>query len=152
MPISAIASPQWANPTEETMKHTQQLLDYLVTQEEAVLTYNSSSEMILAAHNNASYLSEPNARSQAGGHFFLSNNAKIQPNNGAVLNIAHVIKHVMTSATEAELAALYIKHQSPQSSVHHTHYPRRNGTQTITNTTTNQQCHGRGSHQWQDCA
>ena len=29
-------------------------------------------------------------------------------NNGVVLNIAHITKHVMTSATEAELAALYI--------------------------------------------
>ena len=29
-------------------------------------------------------------------------------NNGAVLNIAHIIKHVMTPTTEAELAALYI--------------------------------------------
>jgi hypothetical protein len=64
--------------------------------------------LILAAHSDASYLSKPNARSRAGEHFFLSNNAEIPPNNGAVLNIAHVIKHVMTSATEAELAALYI--------------------------------------------
>ncbi len=32
----------------------------------------------------------------------------ISPNNGAVLNIAHIIKHVMSSATEAELAGLYI--------------------------------------------
>jgi hypothetical protein len=32
----------------------------------------------------------------------------IPPNNGAVLNIAHIIKHVMSSATEAELAGLYI--------------------------------------------
>ena len=29
-------------------------------------------------------------------------------NNGAILNIAHIIKQVMTSATEAELTALYI--------------------------------------------
>ncbi len=28
-----------------------------------------------------------------------------------MLNIAHIIKHVMTSATEAELAALYIMAQ-----------------------------------------
>jgi hypothetical protein len=28
--------------------------------------------------------------------------------NGAILNIAHIIKHIMASATEAELAALYI--------------------------------------------
>jgi len=105
-PVSAIAS-QSANPTEDTMQQTKQLLDYLATQEDAVLTYNAS-DMILAVHSDTSYLSEPKARSRAGGHFFLSNNAEVPPNNGAVLNIAHIIKHVMTSATEAELAALYI--------------------------------------------
>ena len=89
------------------MEHATQLLDYLATQEEAVLTY-SASDMTLAVHSNAGYLNEPKARSRAGGHFFLSNNAEIPPNNGAVLNIAHIIKHVMSSATEAELAALYI--------------------------------------------
>ena len=105
-PISAIAS-QSASPTEDTMKQTEQLLDYLATQDEAVLTYHAS-EMKLAVHSDASYLSEPKARSRAGGHFFLSNGADIPPNNGAILNIAHIIKHVMSSATEAELAALYI--------------------------------------------
>ena len=40
--------------------------------------------------------------------FFLSSNADIPPNNDAVLNIAHIIKHGMASATEAVLAALYI--------------------------------------------
>jgi hypothetical protein len=105
-PVSAIAS-QSAKPTTDTLKHTEQLLDYLATQEEAVLTYNAS-DMILAGHSDASYLSEPEARSRAGGHFFLSSNAEIPPNNGAILNIAHIIKHVMSSATEAELAALYI--------------------------------------------
>ena len=53
-PISAIAS-QLANPTEDTFELTYHLLDYLGTQEEAVLTYNAS-EMVLAAHSNASYL------------------------------------------------------------------------------------------------
>jgi hypothetical protein len=43
-----------------------------------------------------------------GGHFFLSSNATVPPNNGAILNIAHIIKNVMSSATEAELAGLYI--------------------------------------------
>ena len=104
--ISAIAS-QSAQPTEDTMKQTTQLLDYLATQEDAVLTYQAS-DMKLAVHSDASYLSEPKARSRAGGHFFLSNGADIPPNNGAVLNIAHIIKHVMSSATEAKLAALYI--------------------------------------------
>ena len=89
------------------MRHTQQLLDYLATQEDAVLTYNASN-MILAVHSDASYLSKPKARSRAGGHFFLSSDTPIPPNNGAVLNIAHIIKHVVSSAAEAELAGLYI--------------------------------------------
>jgi hypothetical protein len=58
-PISAIAS-QSANPTENTMAQTQQLLNYLATQEEAIITYNKS-DMILAVHSDASYLSEPQA-------------------------------------------------------------------------------------------
>ena len=89
------------------MKKTVQLLDYLVTQEEAVITYHTS-DMILAARSIASYLCKPKARSRAGSHFFLSSNANITPNNGTILNIAYIIKHVMASATEAKLAALYI--------------------------------------------
>ena len=89
------------------MRRTQQLLDYIASQEEAVLTYNASA-MKLLVHSDASYLSKPKARSRAGGHFFLSNKAAIPPNNGAVLNISHIIKQVMTSATEAELSGLYI--------------------------------------------
>ena len=105
-PISAIAL-QSAKPTEETLQQTQQFLDYVATQEEAVLTFNAS-DMKLAAHSNASYLSKQNARSRAGGHFFISSDSTVQSNNGAVINIVHIIKYVMTSATEAELAALYI--------------------------------------------
>ena len=51
-PISAIASKS-AAPTEDTMQNTVQLLDYLATQEEAVLTYNAS-DMKLAVHSDAS--------------------------------------------------------------------------------------------------
>jgi hypothetical protein len=105
-PISAIAS-QSAAPTTDTLENTMKLLDYLGSQEEAVLSYHAS-DMIVAVHSDASYLSEPGARSRAGGHFFLSSDTPIPPNNGAVLNIAHIIKNVMSSATEAELAGLYI--------------------------------------------
>ena len=62
----------------------------------------------MAVHSNAGYLCKPKAKNRADGHFFMSNNAEIPPNNGAILNIAHIIKHVMSLATEAELAALYI--------------------------------------------
>ena len=105
-PISAIAS-QSSAPTTDTLKNTMQLLNYLRTQEDAVLS-NNLSDMILAVHSDASYLSKPKACSRAGGHFFLSSDTPIPPNNGAVLKIAHIIKNVMSSATEAELAGLYI--------------------------------------------
>eukprot|EP00804_Cyclotella_cryptica_P008100 CCRYP_004591-RA/>CCRYP_004591-RA protein AED:0.17 eAED:0.17 QI:0/0/0/1/0/0/4/0/815 len=76
-PISAIAS-QSANPTTDTMEQTKQLLDYIATQDDAVITY-SASDMVLAVHSDASYLSEPKARSRAGGHFFLSTAAEAPP-------------------------------------------------------------------------
>jgi hypothetical protein len=105
-PISAIES-QSSKPTEDMIRQTLQLLNYLATQKDAVLSYHPS-DMVLAVHSNASYLSKPKAHSRAGGHFFLSNDTTIPQNNGAVLNIAHIIKNVMSSATEAELAGLYI--------------------------------------------
>ena len=89
------------------MQRALQLLDYVATQEEAILTY-SKSDMILATHSDAGYLNEPEACSRAGGHFFLSNNRVHPPNNRAVLTVAQIIKNVMSSAAEAELGALYI--------------------------------------------
>ncbi len=76
-PISAIAS-QSSKPTEDTMWQTLQLLDYLATQEDAVLSYHASI-MVLAVHSNASYLSKPKTCSRAGGHFFLSSNTTVPP-------------------------------------------------------------------------
>ena len=105
-PLSALAAQQ-SNPTENTMKYCKQFLDYVASQEEAVLTYHAS-DMKLACHSDAGYLNERNARSRAGGHFFLSNNDTFPPLNGSILNIAQVIKAVMSSAAEAELGALYI--------------------------------------------
>eukprot|EP00804_Cyclotella_cryptica_P028254 CCRYP_014604-RB/>CCRYP_014604-RB protein AED:0.46 eAED:0.65 QI:0/-1/0/1/-1/0/1/0/131 len=64
--------------------------------------------MGLTAHSDASYLSETNTRSCAGGHFFLSENYYYPTNNGAAQTIMQIIKAVMSSATEAKLGALYI--------------------------------------------
>jgi hypothetical protein len=58
-PISAIAS-QSPKPTEDTMQQTLQLIDYLATQEDAIISYQAS-DMVLAVHSNASYLSKPKA-------------------------------------------------------------------------------------------
>ena len=105
-PLSAIASTQSA-PTQETMKKVELFLDYAASHPDAILTYRKS-DMVLAVHSDASYLSEPKARSRAGGHFYMSNDVALPPNNGAILNIACLIKAVMSSAAEAEIGALYI--------------------------------------------
>ena len=103
--LSAIAAEQ-GNPTENTLAKVKQFLDYAATHPEAVVTYKKSN-MVLAVHSDASYLSEPKARSRVGGHFFMSANSTDPANNGAVLNVSKVIKAVMSSAAEAELGGLF---------------------------------------------
>ena len=106
VPLSAIASSQSA-PTATKLGKDNCFLDYAASHPDAILTYRAS-EMVLAVHSDASYLSEPKARSRAGGHFFLSDHSENPPNNGAVLNIAQIIKNVMTSAADAEIGALFV--------------------------------------------
>ena len=64
--------------------------------------------MVLAAHSDASFLTEPGSCSHAGAHIFLSDNDPVPHNNGPVLSISQIICFVMASTAEAELAALYI--------------------------------------------
>jgi hypothetical protein len=104
--LSSIATQQ-ANPTENTMIKVKQFLDYAFTHPDAIVTFQAS-DMVLAAHSDASYLSEANIRSQAGGHFFVSSNTPCPHNNSAVLTIAQIIKAVISLAAEAKIGALYI--------------------------------------------
>ena len=67
--------------------------------------------MILAAHSDAGFHNESKGRSRAGAHIFFSEDDPLPRWNGPILSIAQVIKFVMTSAAEAELAALYITAQ-----------------------------------------
>jgi hypothetical protein len=78
------------------------LLDYVATHPDAIVSY-AKSNMILGVHSDASYLSEPNARSRAGGHFFLSDGTDDAPPNGAILNTSQIIRSVMSSAAKAKL-------------------------------------------------
>jgi hypothetical protein len=104
--LSSIASTQ-AEPTEETMENIKLFLNYAASHQDAILTYQAS-DMVLIVHSNASYLSKPKAQSCTGGHFFMSSDIINAHNNGAVLNIAQLIKAVMSLVAEAELGALYI--------------------------------------------
>eukprot|EP00804_Cyclotella_cryptica_P028768 CCRYP_018720-RA/>CCRYP_018720-RA protein AED:0.37 eAED:0.37 QI:0/0/0/1/0/0.25/4/0/1148 len=104
--LSTISSQQTA-ATQNTAAAVHQLLDYVATYPNDGITYRASS-MILAAHSDASYLTEPGSRSRAGAHIFLSEGRPCSRHNMPVLTISQIIKYVMASAAEAELAALYI--------------------------------------------
>jgi hypothetical protein len=114
--LGTLASAQ-TKGTEATTIATTQLLNYCATHPDAILRY-SASEMALHVHSDASYLSEKKARSRAGGIFFLSDKLTSQttapspdapppPSNGAVHVHSSIISAVLSSATEAELAALF---------------------------------------------
>jgi hypothetical protein len=66
--------------------------------------------MILHIHSDASYLSEGEAKSRAGGFFYMGNTAQNDKKltNGAFLIISKVLKHVMSSAAESEIGAVFI--------------------------------------------
>ena len=68
MTISVMA-PFQAAATENTQSEINKLLDYCATYPSDGITYRASS-MVLAAHSDASFLSEPKSRSRAGGHIF----------------------------------------------------------------------------------
>ena len=66
--------------------------------------------MILKVNSDAVYLVSPPAESRAGGYHFLGNTDKTQF-NGPILILVKIIKNVMASAAEAEVAALYLNAQ-----------------------------------------
>ncbi len=104
--LSAFAAAQ-AQPMEKTMMQCKQFLNYIVTHQDAIINYKKSG-MVLVIYSDASYLCEPNARSCAGGHFFVSFDIEDPIDNGAVLNLAQLIKAVISSTVVAKLGALYI--------------------------------------------
>ena len=67
--IGSIATQQ-ASSTSNTIRKIKKLIDYAATHPYAAVTYRSSN-MVLAAHSDASYLSETKSRSRAGGHFLM---------------------------------------------------------------------------------
>jgi len=102
--LSAITARQ-SNGTQAVAEACHQLLDYVATHPNAGIRYHAC-DMILAVHTDASYLSELGSKSRAAGHFYLTNQNDEDFNNGAILMISSIIKHVMSSPSEAELAAL----------------------------------------------
>ena len=107
--LSSLASEQ-ARATERTVQNTEQMLDYLATNPEAKIRVYAS-DMILNIHSDASYMSEPGARSRAAGYFFLGwmpREGEPIRLNGAFFCLCTILKFVAASAAEAELGALFL--------------------------------------------
>jgi len=118
LPAFGSISTNQASPTQATKDNVNQLLDYAATHPDAALRFYAS-DMVLHIHSDTSYLSESKAHSRAGGHHYLSSmsaHPKQQPtdadpsvpNNGAVFTLSVIMKAILTSAAEAELAALFL--------------------------------------------
>ena len=103
--LSAIGSRQ-TKGTKKVMEACHHLLDYLASHPNAAIRYHSS-DMILAFDTDASYLSEVNARSRAAAYYYMTRKGNRAFTNGAIDVLSTIIKHVMSSASEAETGALY---------------------------------------------
>jgi hypothetical protein len=107
--ISSLASQQ-ATATEDTSTKLLQLLNYCAIHPNATIRYHAS-DVILNIHSNARYLNEPEARSRAGGHFFMNSKPRNgeQHHNGAVLTLLTILRMVVAIAAEAEIGVYCIK-------------------------------------------
>jgi hypothetical protein len=108
MPINVLASEQ-TKATSDTADKVVKLLNYCNTHPETKIRYHAS-DMILYIHSDASYLSEREAKSRAGGVFYMGSSADTanKLTTGEILIISTVLKHVMSSAAEAEIGAVFI--------------------------------------------
>ena len=81
-------------------------MDYCATHPDAIIRYHAS-DMRLALRSDGSYLSEPNSKSRTAGRYYLTKRGIKDLNNGAILTLTKIIKHIIGSAGETEVASLY---------------------------------------------
>ena len=113
LPALGTLATQQAAPTQHTMNAVIQFLNYAVANPDAVLRYHAS-DMVLHVESDASYLSETKARSRYAGYQYLSTRPSespqtdpIPPFNAAVNVPCQILREVVSSAAEAELAGLF---------------------------------------------
>ena len=94
------------NGTKRTKAALKHFLDYCYDNPDPVKLYFAS-DMILVIDSDAAYLVEPEAKSRAGGFFYLGNqDGKLI--NGLILILAKFIKFVMALTAKAEIATLFM--------------------------------------------
>ena len=86
------------NSHRKLRKISKRYLDYCATHPSAEVRFHAS-DRILAMHSDCSYLSELESKSRASGHFYLSKRNNEKFNNGAVLTLSKIIKHIIISAS-----------------------------------------------------
>ena len=73
------------------------------------------SDMVLHVDSDASYLSLSETRSRVGGHYYFSDLSQdptkepkiaLKPNE-LVFTVCHIIRHIIASTAEAEIAVLF---------------------------------------------
>ena len=93
--------------TIEMDKAVYKLLNYCSKHTDATLQYKASG-MILKSHSDVSYLSESQAKSRAGGYFYLGYEINdTRRHNGAIMVISNFIRNVMLLAAKAKSGALF---------------------------------------------
>ena len=106
--LNTIATQQNA-PTKKVKEKCERLLDYVATYPNPIVRFHAS-DMILEIESDAAYLVLPKARSRAAGFFYLANKPKTTNHptiNGAILIECTTLRHVVSSAAEAEVGALF---------------------------------------------
>ena len=87
--LTSIAARQ-AKATTKVREEVKQFLDYCASHPNVTVRFLAS-DMILALHSDASYLSEPESKSRAAGHYYLANKDNNDLSNGAVLILSKII-------------------------------------------------------------
>eukprot|EP00957_Ditylum_brightwellii_P088350 6729943-Ditylum_brightwellii.AAC.1 len=103
--IDTIAATQ-SKGTEATAKAVEHLLDYCASHPNKTIRYTPSN-ILLKVHSNASYLLIPEARSRAGGYFFLGSTTDDHMSR-PLLVISTILRNMMALVAEAELGALFV--------------------------------------------
>ena len=98
-----------ANGTEATEQAVRHFLDYAFSNPDGEIIFRAS-DMILQVDTDAAYLVAPKARSRAAGYHFLGNKEHTLF-NGPIHILAKIIKNVMGSAMESEIAAMFMNGQ-----------------------------------------
>ena len=113
LPALNTPAEQKSSPNKNTEAAITHLLHYAATNLAVIIQYKYS-DMILHIDSDASFLSDPRARSRTGGHYYLisiSTDLKKIPNlpppeNGPIHMECRILKHVVASAANAEVRGL----------------------------------------------